>query len=101
MQTEQRLTPDQLAAHMRTSIDVGKPAESKGLTSAEAAKRLIENGRNQLTPPTKKGAWRKYLESLSSLFNVLLIVCGILEYILLGVDFAGNFPNTVRPLSRK
>ena len=40
-----------------------------------------------------QGAWRKYLESLSSLFNLLLIGAGILLFILLGVDYAANYAN--------
>lgn len=65
---------------MGASINLKAPAESLGLTSAEAAKRLATNGANVLTPPVKKGAWRKYFDSLTSLFNLLLILCGVLEY---------------------
>ena len=98
---------------MGSNINIAKPAESVGLTAVEAAKRLVENGPNQLTPPVKKvrcefrefltpsllialrtqGAWRKYFESLSSLFNLLLIAAGILLFILLGVDYAANYAN--------
>jgi sodium/potassium-transporting ATPase subunit alpha len=70
LQIEQHLTPEALATKFNTSINIAKPAESKGLTAEEAAKRLIENGANVLTPPKKKGGLRKYLESLSSLFNL-------------------------------
>ncbi|KAL8280278.1 hypothetical protein RQP46_007392 [Phenoliferia psychrophenolica] len=91
---EQHLTPEALATKMGASINLKAPAESLGLTSAEAAKRLITNGANVLTPPVKKGAWRKYFDSLTSLFNLLLILCGVLEYVLLGVDYKANFANT-------
>jgi hypothetical protein len=32
-------------------------------------------------------------DKLKNLFNVLLIVAGILEYILLGIDYKDNFQN--------
>ena len=34
------------------------------------------------------------MECLLTMFNILLIVAGILEYILLGVDYHDNFQNT-------
>lgn len=40
-----------------------------------------------ITPPFQ------YIDSLTSLFNLLLIFAGILEYILLGVDYTNNFAN--------
>ncbi|KDE09553.1 hypothetical protein, variant [Microbotryum lychnidis-dioicae p1A1 Lamole] len=90
---DHHLTVAEVAKKFDTSFDVENPANSKGLTSAVAAERLRTNGPNALTPPVRKSGLRKYLESLSSLFNILLIVAGILEYILLGVDFKDNKPN--------
>ena len=36
---------------------------------------------------------RSDFDSLTSLFNLLLILCGVLEYVLLGVDYHANFAN--------
>jgi len=83
-----------VAERYKTGINLAKPAESKGLDSSIADQRLHENGPNILTPPKKKSALVRYLESLASLFNLLLIFAGILEYVLLGIDFKDNFANT-------
>ncbi|KAJ8507033.1 hypothetical protein ONZ45_g10547 [Pleurotus djamor] len=91
---EHRLPIQDLSEALGTSFDAKIPASSHGLTSEEAKSRLQQYGRNVLTPPIRRSAWRKYLDCLSSMFNILLILAGILEYILLGVDFKGNFPNT-------
>ena len=36
----------------------------------------------------------QYLESLGSLFNVLLLLSGVLQYVLLGLDYENNKANT-------
>jgi hypothetical protein len=46
-----------------------------------------------LSPPKKRHPILKYLDSLTSLFNLLLILAGVLEYVLLGIDFKDNFQN--------
>ena len=33
------------------------------------------------------------MHSLLQLFNMLLIICAVLEYVLLGVDLNANLPN--------
>jgi sodium/potassium-transporting ATPase subunit alpha len=94
-----------------THADTKEPAQSPGLSQSEAESRLARDGKNVLTPPKKKSALRKvgnwflpssaelnhmssqYFDCLRNLFNLLLIIAGILEYILLGVDFADNKPN--------
>ncbi|EJD46213.1 P-type cation-transporting ATPase [Auricularia subglabra TFB-10046 SS5] len=83
--TEHALTLEALALATDTSFDAKAPSQSPGLTGAQASERLARDGRNVLTPPKKKSALMKYLECLRSLFNVLLILAGILEYILLGI----------------
>jgi hypothetical protein len=42
-----------------TDLDIKDPAQSKGLTQAEADARLARDGKNLLTPPKKKSALRK------------------------------------------
>jgi sodium/potassium-transporting ATPase subunit alpha len=82
-----------VAARYTTHINLAKPGDSQGLTSAQAEKRLAEHGPNVLTPTKQKHPFIKFLEYLCSLFNLLLILAGVLEYILLGIDFHDNFQN--------
>ncbi len=96
----------ELQTELDTTFDAKDPSISPGLSSEEAKARLSRNGPNILTPPKKKSALRKvrnltahesmsdshaangqYYDCLMSMFNILLIIAGILEYILLGVDF--------------
>ncbi|KAJ7443357.1 E1-E2 ATPase-domain-containing protein [Mycena galericulata] len=91
---EHRVPLSNLADTMATSIDVKDPGSSYVLTAAEAADRLKRDGPNILTPPKKCSPLRQYIDRLLTMFNILLIVAGILEYILLGVDFTANFANT-------
>lgn len=115
------MPPEEVAAKYNTSIDLTTPAKSQGLTSAEAAKRLVEYGPNALTPPKKRNPFLRYLDFLMGLFNLLLIGAGILtvswkrekwgsrlwigsrradgvvlgdlQYIVYAVDPANNFQN--------
>ncbi|KZV90337.1 aminophospholipid-transporting P-type ATPase [Exidia glandulosa HHB12029] len=88
--TEHMLDLDALSSVLDTAFDAKSPNQSHGLTAAQAKERLERYGRNVLTPPKKKSAIMKYLECLRSLFNVLLILAGILEYILLGISTKQN-----------
>ncbi|KAF8061678.1 aminophospholipid-transporting P-type ATPase [Lyophyllum atratum] len=81
----------QLEETLKTSIDLKDAASSFGLTTAEAQLRLQRDGRNILTPPTKKSALRKFLDRLLTMFNILLMIAGVLEYVLLGIDFKVHF----------
>ena len=76
---------EDIAARHGVSIDTAKPANSKGLDSAVAAQRLIENGPNILSPPKQISPFMKFFHCLTSLFNLLLILAGVLNYILLAV----------------
>ncbi|KAI0285240.1 aminophospholipid-transporting P-type ATPase [Russula brevipes] len=79
---------------LQTSFNWVDPAQSRGLTAAEAEARLKRDGPNALTPPKKKSALQKYFDCLLTMFNIILIISGILEYILLGIDFHNNIQNT-------
>lgn len=70
-----------------------KPANSKGLSLSQVEKVRSETGLNVLSPPKKKHPIVKYIECLFNLFNLLLILAGVLNYILLAIDFEANFPN--------
>ncbi|KZT24017.1 aminophospholipid-transporting P-type ATPase [Neolentinus lepideus HHB14362 ss-1] len=92
--TEHRYSFNELGDELDTVIDVKEPEHSPGLTPEEAKVRLARDGPNVLTPPKKKSAFRKYMDCLLTMFNILLIIAGVLEYILLGIDYKDNFQNT-------
>jgi hypothetical protein len=89
-----------VAERYKTKINMERPGESLGLTSHEAEDLLLHHGANVLTPPKKRNPFLKFWDSLSSLFNLLLILAGVLEYILLGIDYKDNFQN-VRDVSSR
>jgi sodium/potassium-transporting ATPase subunit alpha len=91
--SEHLMSHEDVAEKYKTSISMGKPGESLGLTTQQAADLLLEHGPNILTPPSKRHWILKFWDCLSSLFNLLLILAGFLEYILLGIDFKDNFQN--------
>ena len=82
-----------VAERYHTKINLEKPDESFGLTSQQAEQLLQEHGPNILTPVKKRHPFLKYLDCLRSLFNLLLILAGILEYLLLGINFKNNIQN--------
>ncbi|KAF7298406.1 Cation-ATPase-N domain-containing protein [Mycena kentingensis (nom. inval.)] len=92
--TEHTIPLRELGSALSTSINVKDPGSSEGLTADEAAARLKRDGPNILTPPKKRSPLRQYIDRLLTMFNVLLIVAGVLEYALLGIDFHANFANT-------
>lgn len=97
--TEHLLPFRDVADKYHTLINVEKPGDSPGLTSLQAQQLLQEHGHNVLTPPSRRHPFLKFLDSLTSLFNLLLIVAGILEYILLGINYKNNFQNVSLVLS--
>ncbi|KAF9939853.1 hypothetical protein BGZ75_003130 [Mortierella antarctica] len=92
--TEHMFPIDEIAARHGVSIDSLKAANSKGLDSSAAAQRLLENGPNILSPPKQISPFMKFFHCLTSLFNLLLILAGVLNYILLAVDPKNNKVNT-------
>ena len=56
---EHRLKFDELENALETSIVTKDPSESRGLQPKEVAERLARDGKNVLTPPKKKSAFRK------------------------------------------
>ncbi|KAA1477717.1 aminophospholipid-transporting P-type ATPase [Dentipellis sp. KUC8613] len=91
---EHRLPIKGVEDALGSSFDCKDPSASFGLSGDEAATRLKNDGPNSLTPPKKKSALQKYIDCLLSMFNIILIIAGILEYVLLGIDFKDNFANT-------
>lgn len=90
---EHLMTHEAVAERYKTKIDMIKPGDSFGLTTIQATQLLEEHGLNILTPPSRRHPFLKYLDCLTSLFNLLLIFAGILEYILLGINYHDNFQN--------
>ena len=90
---EHLLSFEDFCKRYTTSFNADKPAESEGLSETAAATKLKEDGLNMLTPPKKKSWVIRYLECLVTLFNLLLIIAGILVYILYAVDPINNAPN--------
>ena len=85
-----------------TKIEFERPQESRGLTKSQVDQLLLEHGPNVLTPQKKKNLLFKYMGYLSSLFNLLLILAGVLEYIILGIKFnpsSQNVSGFTRPYS--
>jgi len=94
---EHLMSPQDVADRYKTRIDAATPGASQGLTAQQAEQLLAKHGRNILTPHKKRRPFLKFLDCLRSLFNLLLILAGVLEYILLGIDFKGNFQNVSLP----
>lgn len=84
------MTAEQVAAKFGTHLDISDIKASMGLTSTAAADRLKLEGANALTPPKKKPLWLLYLMHFTQLFNVLLIMSGILSFILYAIDNSTN-----------
>jgi sodium/potassium-transporting ATPase subunit alpha len=94
---EHLMSAEDVAQRYNTSIDIEKPPASHGLSAADNEQLIEKHGRNVLTPPKKRHPILKYLDCLKNLFNLLLIVAGILEYILLAIDYKDNFQNVSVP----
>ncbi|KAF9143347.1 hypothetical protein BGX30_000669 [Mortierella sp. GBA39] len=92
--TEHLFPIEDIAARHGTRVDLAKPGSSFGLSSEVAAARLIENGPNILAPPKQISPFMKFIHCLTSLFNLLLILAGILNYVLLAIDPKNNRVNT-------
>jgi sodium/potassium-transporting ATPase subunit alpha len=90
---EHLMLPHEVGDQYKTRIDTETPSASQGLTVQQADRLLAKYGRNVLTPPKKRHPFMAFLDCLRSLFNLLLILAGVLEYILLAIDFKGNFQN--------
>ncbi|RKP07220.1 hypothetical protein THASP1DRAFT_17398 [Thamnocephalis sphaerospora] len=91
--TEHLMTLDEVCQLYHVSVDGARAADSTGLSQETAARLLEEHGPNVLTPPKRRHPLLVYLAYLISLFNVLLIVAGILVYILYGINPADNAAN--------
>lgn len=84
------LSIEEVLERYQVKVDTLHPANSDGLDKEIVTSRLAQYGPNVMSPPKKIHPILKYLISLSNLFNVLLIVSGVLCYILFAIDSVGN-----------
>jgi sodium/potassium-transporting ATPase subunit alpha len=91
--TEHLMSLEDVCRMYHVSIDHTIPASSHGLSQAFADKLLLEHGPNVLSPPKIRHPIMIYLNYLLSLFNMLLIIAGILVYVLYGIDPESNGAN--------
>ncbi|OLY79178.1 Sodium/potassium-transporting ATPase subunit alpha-2 [Smittium mucronatum] len=95
--TEHLLTLNEVSQKYNTSINFSEIETSHGLEKSVAERLLIENGPNILTPPKSKSIFEQFFECLNNLFNILLIIAGILQYVLLGIDPKDNQSSNMIP----
>ncbi|KAJ3133709.1 hypothetical protein HDU90_005547 [Geranomyces variabilis] len=91
--TEHLLNLDELQDLHKVKFDPAKPASSAGLSSSDAADRLAANGLNVLSQKKGTHPFIVYLECLCNIFNLLLLVAGVLTYVLYGIATVGNYLN--------
>ncbi|KAJ3002423.1 UNVERIFIED_CONTAM: hypothetical protein HDU68_006234, partial [Siphonaria sp. JEL0065] len=87
---EHLLSFKELIDRHKTEFDPKKPQASRGLSDSEAKRRLDENGPNILSPPKKKSPIYLYMECLLNAFNIMLVFCGIAQFVVYGIDPADN-----------
>lgn len=87
------MTMEEVCARYSVQLDTHKPSASAGLSADVILARLLQYGPNVMSPPKQIPAIIKFLICLSNLFNVLLIIAGILCYVLYGIDPIGNASN--------
>ncbi|KAG0026215.1 hypothetical protein BGZ81_006540 [Podila clonocystis] len=88
--TEHLFPIEEIASRYGVIIDSTKASNSSGLDPHVAAQRLVENGPNILTPKKQVSPFVRFFHCLTSLFNLMLIVAGVLTYILVAVDPEAN-----------
>ncbi len=65
-------------------------SSSEGLTSAEAEKRLSENGKNKLDEGKKKSLFKRFLDQLSDPMIIILIVAAVISAVTEYFDVKGT-----------
>ena len=70
-----------MKAHPESKIQMGNVENSLGLSSKEAADRLVVYGKNILTPPAKMPEWKRLLKQFQSTFLLLLMASAALSLV--------------------
>lgn len=81
---------EQVAERHETQINPMDLNKSIGLTMEKVMQRRKEEGINAISPPKKKPLWLLYLFHFTQLFNLMLIVSGVLSLILFFIDRSSN-----------
>jgi Ca2+-transporting ATPase len=82
-------------AHRLTVSDVATALGTdahRGLGAAEAARRLAEVGRNELTPERPVPAWRRFLAQFTDVLVVLLLIATLVSVVDWYFEGAGGLP---------
>ncbi|KAJ9064712.1 hypothetical protein DSO57_1027491 [Entomophthora muscae] len=87
---DHQLTLDQLCERYGTKANPLKPDTSDGLTPEQISNGQETYGPNMLSPPVKKSPFIRFLECLTGLFNLLLMIAGALNLILFFIDMSAN-----------
>jgi sodium/potassium-transporting ATPase subunit alpha len=77
--------------HPESRINLQNIEKSAGLSSSEAANRLINHGKNCLTPPPKTPEWKLLLKQFQNTFLMLLIASAVLSVVAFAI--AGDITN--------
>ena len=66
-------------------------SSERGLSSAEAAKRLQQNGKNRLKEEEKRPVWRKFLDSITDPMILMLLGAALVQVIVTILETRGDF----------
>ena len=75
----------------REQVLVSLNSGENGLSSAEAEKRLAENGKNKLAEPEKESLFRKFIRSLADPMIIMLIVAAGIQAVVTVLEAHGTF----------
>lgn len=92
---EHLFTIDRLAEYLKTDINNGDVAASKGLSQGAALSQLKSHGPNVITPPARVPLWLLFLLQFTNFFMLLLIFAGLLSIVFYIIDPAKDFTNLV------
>jgi hypothetical protein len=89
---DKHLMPHQdVAKRSKTRVSLERPKESPGLTTDQAEKTRRVYSLNVLTPRETRHPFLKHPDSLSSMFNLLLMFASALEYFCWPLTFKSVF----------
>lgn len=70
----------------QSRVNVDDPSKSLGLTSKEAAEKLVKHGKNVITPPPETPLIVQFLRQFLDPFKIVLLLAGILSCIAYLID---------------
>ena len=79
--------------YLESNEDVLKSLETSenGLSSIEAEKRLLENGKNKLEETQKESLFKKFINSISDPMIIMLVVAAVVQAIVNVLQMNGEF----------